>query len=451
MSMKGIFAVVLSGIATMALSQTQEKLSFRDAVKIGLQNNVVLNKNRNNLEYTELNKTSTLLQMGPTVNASASAYRNDGNSFNPQQGQVVNGVIDYINGSIDASMPIFTGLRMLNSHRQAVSENEAQLHLVNRSSQDVIRDVASQYLTCLLDQQLVAIDEENVAAQRVQYEQIQAQVELGTRAEADLYNQEYQLKNAELLLVRSRNKLKDDKALLAQTLLIDPAVPFELAEVDWDVNLAVMDTLSLDQMMATAMNRRSDLRQAEEMEDATHYQFSALKGRYYPSLYAGISYGSRYNYVHGADNRSFDDQFRTDNRQFGYGVSLNIPIYGGLLFRSQAAQARAFHKNAELDTENAKIAVKTDVIRAYQNLRDAIVSYDAADAQLRAAELSYRMEKERYDLGISDIVQLAVVNQTYIKAQADYQSARYTLMFQQLLVNHAMGILKPEDIPEASN
>src|SRR5690606_22852317 len=320
-----------------------------------------------------------------------------------------------------------------------------------RSSQDVIRDVASQYLTCLLDQQLVAIDEENVAALRVQYEQIKAQVELGTRAEADLYNQEYQVKNAELLLVRSRNKLKDDKALLAQTLLIDPAVPFELEEVDWDVNLTIMDTLTLDQMMVTAMSRRSDLRQAEEIEDATRFQYSAMKGRYYPSLYAGISYGSRYNYVHGADNRSFEEQFRTDNRQFGYGLSLSIPIYGGLAFRSQAAQVRAIHKNAQLDTESTRIAVRTDVIRAYQNLRDAIASYEAADAQLRAADLTYQMEKERYDLGISDIVQLAVVNQTFIKAQADYQSARYRLMFQKLLVNHAMGTLKPEDIPDTLN
>ncbi|HLT81300.1 MAG TPA: TolC family protein [Cyclobacteriaceae bacterium] len=451
MRMKGIIAVALWCMATMALSQTQEKLSFREAVKIGLRNNIVLNKSRNDLEYTQLNKTSSLLQMGPSVRASGSVYRNDGNSFNPQQGEVVNGVIDYVNGSLDAEMPIFTGLRMLNSHRQAASENEAQLHLVNRSSQDVIRDVASQYLTCLLDQQLVAIDEENVAALRVQYEQVKAQVELGTRAEADLYNQEYQVKNAELLLVRSRNKLKDDKALLAQTLLIDPAIPFDLDEVDWDVNLAVMDTLTVEEMMETAMTRRSDLRQAEELEDATRYQYSAMKGRYYPSVYAGVSYNSRYNYIHGADNRSFEEQFRTDNRQFGYGLSLNIPIYGGLAFRSQAAQARAVHKNAQLDTENTRIAVKTDIIRAYQNLRDAIASYEAADAQLRAAEITYRMEKERYDLGISDIVQLSVVNQTYIKAQADYQSARYRLMFQKLLVNHAMGTLKVEDIPESSD
>ena len=445
--MKGIIVTVLMMGALQILAQSPEKLSFRDAVKIGLQNNVTLNQNKNRLAYTQINKTSTLLQLGPSVRANASVYRNDGNSFNPQAGEVVNGVIDYVNASIEADMPVFGGLRQLNLHRQASSENEAQLHLVNRSNQDVIRDVANQYLTCLLDQQLVAIDEENVAAQQVQYDQIKVQVELGTRAEADLYNQEYQLKNAELLLVRSRNKLKDDKAILSQTIQIDPAIPFELEEVDWDVNAAVMDTLNLDQMYLTALNRRDDLKQAEELEEAAHFGFSSTRSRYFPSLYAGISYGSRYNYIHGQDNRSFEDQFRTDNRQFGYGLSLSIPIYGGLQLRSQAALSRAGYHNAKLLSESARVTVKTDVLRAYQNFRDAIANYEAADAQLRAADLSYKTEKERYDLGISDIVQLAVVNQTYIKAQGDYQSSLYTLMFQRLMVSHALGTLKVEDIP----
>src|SRR5690606_607322 len=134
--MKGSIVATLIFIAIQSVAQEPETLSFREAVKIGLQNNVTFNQNKNRLGYTNLNKTSTLLQLGPSVRASASVYRNDGNSFNAQAGEVVNGVIDYVNGSIDADMPIFTGLRMLNTHRQAVSENEAQLHLVNRSGQD---------------------------------------------------------------------------------------------------------------------------------------------------------------------------------------------------------------------------------------------------------------------------------------------------------------------------
>lgn len=440
-------AIVLMVCAVRLMAQSPEKLTFREAVKIGLQNNVTLNQDKNQLEYTQINKTSSLLQLGPTVSASADAYRNDGNSFNQQAGEVVNGKIDYVGGSIGASIPVFSGLQQLNYYRQARSQNEAQLHQVNRSSQDVIRDVANQYMKCLLDQQLVSIDEENVAAQQVQYNQIREQVELGSKAEADLYNQEYQLKNAELLLVRSRNTLKNDKATLAQTIQIDPSIPFELEAVDWDVNATMMDTLSLDQMYETAMQRRSDLKQAEEREKAAHYEYSATKGRYFPSLYAGARFSSQYNYIYGQDNRGFKDQFTTDNRQFGYGFSLSIPIYSGLSYRSRAAFARTGYENAKLVNENTQVIVKTDVIRAYQNFRDAITNYQASMAQQRAAELSYRTEKERYDLGISDIVQLALVNQTYVRAKADLQSALYMLMFQRLLIKHALGTLQFEDIP----
>ena len=446
--MKGIFFAGALLFSVQVFSQAPTKLTFRDAVKIGMENNVTLNQQKNQLNYTQINKTSSLLQMGPGIDASANAYRSDGNSFNQSEGVVVNGVFDNVNASIGASMPIFNGLNQLNRYRQANNQNEAQLNQVQRSTQDVIRDVSNQYLTCLLDMQLIKIDEENVAAQKIQYDQIKGHVDLGARAEADLYNQEYQLKNAELLLVRSRNKLKNDKAILAQTIQLDPSVHFELEEINWDVNKVISDTLSLDQMYATALDRRNDLKQADYTEKAMRFGYHSLKGRYFPNLTAGISYGSQYNYNHQSDeNRSFHDQFTKDNTQLSYGLSLNIPIYYGLAYRSQAAQARALYENSKILHENTEIVVKTDVLRASQNFRDAITYYDASQAQLQAAELSYKTEKERYDLGISNIVQLAVVNQTYIRAQSDYQNSLYNLMFQRLFINYSLGTLKFEDIP----
>jgi hypothetical protein len=57
------------------------------------------------------------------------------------------------------------------------------------------------------------------------------------------------------------------------------------------------------------------------------------------------------------------------------------------------------------------------------------------------------MEKERYDLGISNIVQLSTVSQAYVRAQGDFKTATFTLMFQKILTSYAMGTLQVEDIP----
>jgi outer membrane protein len=441
--------IAFSILAIQAFGQdsTGSKLSFKDAVKIGLENNVTLNQQKNQLAYTQVNKTSSLLQIAPSIDASANAYRVDGNSFNPNEGKVVNGKTDYINASIDASIPVFNGMNVINTYRQAHNTNEAQLHQVNRSNQDVIRDVAAQYLTCLLDQELIQIDEENIASQKLQYDQIHAQVELGSKAEADLYNQEYQLKNAELLLVRSRIKLRNDIATLALTIQVDPTNIFGVEEINWDINALVADSVSLNEMLALAQGRRSDLKQADFSEKAARFGYSALKGRYYPSLYAGASYGSRYNYIYGDVNRTFDQQFREDNVSFSYGLNLSIPIFYGFQRRSQAAFSKVTYENAKIRTHNTQVTVKSDVIRAYQNFNDTKTAYSASSAQLRAAELTYNMEKERYDLGISTMVQLTTTNQAYVKAKGDFQNAKYNLMFQRLMIAYATGTLKIEDIP----
>ncbi|MEJ7644586.1 MAG: TolC family protein [Chryseolinea sp.] len=423
------------------------KLSFKEAVRLGIENNVTVNQERNQLEYTQVNKTSSLLQLGPSVYGQGNVYRTDGNTFNPNDLTVVNGIFDYVGGSINANMPLFSGFTFMNQFRAASSNNEAQLHKVVRSNQDVIAKVSSQYLQCLLDQQLVKVNEENVRVQKVTYDQIKEQADLGAKAEGDVYNQEYLWRNAELALVQSRNKLKNDIAALSITLQTDPGVYIEVDQVDWDINMLIADSTTYDVMVSTAIDRRSDLKQAGYAEKGARASYSARKGYYFPSIYAGVSYGSRYNYVKGEDNRSFKDQFTKDNIALSYGLSINIPIFNSFTYRAQTALARVNYNNATLAKKNAEVTVKSDVVLAYQNFNDAKTTYFTSQAQLKASEFAYNMEKERYDLGISNIVQLSTVSQAYVRAQGDFQTATYTLMFQKILISYAMGTLQVEDIP----
>jgi outer membrane protein len=434
-------------LVTTASAQSV-KLTFQEAVKLGLANNVTLGQQRNQLFVTQTNQTSGLLQMAPSVTASADAGRFDGNSFNQQLGKVVNGQTDFVNGRVGANVPIFGGFSQLNLFRQAKNLNEAQLQFIGRTQQDVIRNVAFQYLTCLLNQQLMRIDLQNVQTQKAQYDQINAQVVLGSRAEADLYNQDFQVKNAELLLVRSTNQFKNALAALAQTILIDPTASYELEDPAWHTQVSELESAQLDELVALATQTRPDLKQADFTLKANQFAYQARKGQMLPNLTAFGGISSRYNYIYDfQDNRKFNEQFRQDNRQFSYGLSLNVPIFSGFQNRAVMVQNKVAYENSKLNLRATEMTVKNDVLRAYQNYKDAQTSYVSADAQLKAAELSYTMEKERYDLGISNIVQLTTTQQALVRAHSDFASARYTLMFQKLLLNYATGTLKPEDIP----
>jgi outer membrane protein len=369
-------------------------------------------------------KTTAILGFGPSVSVNGNAGRNEGNSFNQQQGQVVNGVVDFIGANINASIPLVGGLTNFNSFRSSESALDAQAHLVKRTSQDVIRDVANQYLTCLLDQRLVSIQEKNLETQKQTYDQIKAQVEAGSTAEVDLYNQEYLVKNAELLYLRSRITLRNDMTTLAQTIQIDPLERFSLEEPEWDLNLADQEIKSLEELNTTALEQRSDLAQAQATEQSNKFNYQSFKGNFYPTVSMFAQYGSQYNYVHEVTGqRTFEQQFAEDNTQLTYGLSFRIPILGGFQSRSSVVRNKVAYDNSKLTTKSTEIVVKSDVIRAQQNYQDARTNYSATLSQMAAAERSYSLEKERYDLGISDIVALTQASQNYNRAQADLESA----------------------------
>jgi outer membrane protein len=451
--MKNIFVALLFIVTVESTAQDSLRtLSFKEAVNIGLKNNLTLNQQKNFLVSNKVNRTSNLMSMGPTVNLNASAARTDGNRLITLVDGVktVNGVSDNMGASIDANMPLFGGFSSFKNFQQASAQYDAQLHHVERTTQDVIRDIARQYLTCLLDEQLVKINEKNLETQSTQLEQITELVSAGARAEIDQKNQEYQVRNAELLLIRSKNTLSNDKNLLAQTLQLDPTIPFTLTEPGWELTMS--DTVTVEELLVIAKKQRNDLKRAELNEKAAKYAMQSARGSYFPQLSLFASYGSAYNYVYRTIepypvNRSFHDQFFNDFTQLVYGLRLTIPIYNAHQFKNNVVRNKVLYKNAELQADNANLLMKSEVIQAVQNLTDAKSAYRAAQAQLQAAEISFSLEKERYNLGISDIVALTQATQAYTRAQADYASARYTLMFQQLSINYASGTLRFEDIP----
>jgi outer membrane protein len=92
-------------------------------------------------------------------------------------------------------------------------------------------------------------------------------------------------------------------------------------------------------------------------------------------------------------------------------------------------------------------SVKIDVQRAYNNYKNAIESYQASLAQYEAGELAIRTQRESYELGVSSQIELAQANQTFTQALASRAQAEVTLVFQQVLLEYALGTLYFEETP----
>lgn len=472
--------VILSfGVFAQTDSTNMRVLTFEEAVKIALENSVTVNTQRNNLQLSEAQRIAAYAGVAPTVNGSLSAARNDGNFFNSNAGQVVNGVTDNVSGSLSINLNLFTGFNQINTIRQFSSQLQAQNYLVHRTAQDAINTVSTQYLTVMLDKQLLIIAKENYEALNKQYQQVKEQVALGAKSPVDEYNQEAQARAAELRAIQAEIKLNNDKALLAQTLLIDPFEVFDVERPGWDMNTFDTDALNPEELAERAKKSRGDYLSAVKTADAQRYSMYAARGLFFPNLSAFFNVRSAYNKPHGIPDsvenfrtvivadaaeasgyrldreslgvganpevpRPFDEQFRTNNLQKTFGFQLTIPIFNGLQTRTNYVQRKIQYRNAQLTRNNLEFQVRNDVIRAIRNYEGSRRAFTVTSDQLKAAELAFRYETERYNLGVTNFVEYANANRVYVQAQTDKAQAEYTLVFQKIVLEYAVGTLKTE-------
>ena len=429
-------------------------LTFEEAIKIGIKNNVNLNTQKNQLYASQARKTGAAANFLPSLTGQAFAQRSDGLQQDPLTGGAVNATSDVVQGSITANLVIFNGLGRINTLQANSKAFLAQNALVNRSKQDVVFTVASQYLQVLLDQELLRIAEQDHELQKITLQQIQGFVDVGSRPQADLYTQDAFVQNARVTALRAKITLENDRALLAQTLQLDPTIPFTVAQPALETDVKNIETLTIDSLNKIALNNRQDLKQQSYLAESNHRSLRAASAGYMPTLNLFVSYGSQYY----ADNSweilnqpdrkqpSFATQFRELNPTLSYGVTLNIPIFDRLVTRTNRAVARVAYDNSKLTRDNLEKTIKIDVQRAIKNYQTAIESYEASLVQFEAGQLALRTQQESYNLGVSAQVVLAAAQQTYTQAASSKAQAEVTLVFQELLLQYYLGTLKVEDI-----
>ncbi len=458
------FFVCIGAFAQEAAQGPVRVLTFEEAIQIALRNSVLINTQRNNLDYAQAAKIAGLGSLGPNVNFNSSASRYNGNSFNQQLGRAVTGVRDNLGGNVTASIQVFNGFSSINYMRASNEQLDAQTYMVQRTIQDVMNTVATQYLNVLVDKELLVIAHQNHEAQVKLLEQVRTQMELGARSQVDVYNQDALTKGAEYRAVLAEVTLDNDRALLAQSLLMDAVTdPFEVEKPSWDPNSMVSGNLAIDSLVNEAKTHRADYLRAVKLERATKFQSNALLGNMLPQLSAFAQVGTSYNKQHNVEPeildpesglmvtnplypRPFGEQLRENNFYKQFGLQLNIPIYNGMRNHATYVQNRVNYRNNALLTRNLDIQLRNDVLRAVRTYQGSRKAYVVSIDQLSAAENAFAFETERYNLGVTNFVDYTNANRVLVQAQTDKAQAEYRLVFQRILIDYAVGTLRPEDV-----
>ncbi|MCK5206619.1 MAG: TolC family protein [Cyclobacteriaceae bacterium] len=438
--MRNFFLIFLT-LITISLNGQDMDLTYEEAVKIALEQNVDLRMQENQMDVIRAEKAQSRGEMAPSISANLRGYRANGNTFLEQEARTINTTSDNLSASVNANLNIFSGFSQINRLKYANASYEAQRKLIERTSQDVIFEVTNQFLQVLLDIELLKIAEDNLKTQELLFKQIEAMVEAGNRPKSDQYDQLAGVKNMELLVLQGKNNLSNDKSILAITLQLDPTVQLTLTDPAWDLDEVRLTEFNLDELYEISLTNRPDLKQFQLTEVASEKAISISKADFAPSLYAFYALGTRYN---DQAIRSIDAQLTTDNKNSAYGLNLSIPIYTGLRNRTQYVRQKVQFENSKINTENLRKTILTDVRQAYQNFLDVRSAYDVSLAQHEASVMALNVQKEKYSLGVGSLIELTNSNNNYVFAASKQAQAQLNLLFQKVILDYHTGILQAQ-------
>jgi len=426
------------------LAQDTIKIDFQQAVDLALKANVDFRIQQNNMEVLKREKQNSLLSHLPNVNINSSASSQSGQQFQQIEGEIVvtNVTNEVVSAGLNVNMPIFNfGRRILDTQSSKLAYQAGEKGL-DRASQQVVFDVARRYLKVLLDEELLRIANQNLANQKEQLRQITGFVDAGLRTMSDKYNQQSEVARLESVAVDVELQLQNDLWDLSEYLQLDPAVMPELQSVDPAMDDLQYLGMSMSELYDIAQSNRADKAQQDLLVSSYYKDMKAIKAMYYPRIGAFYNYNTFFTSL---DDRSLQDQLLKIYPQNSIGLSMSIPIFNNFDNKLNVSRSKVAYKNQQLQKASVDRKIYQDVVLANQNYRAALKKKENTSIQVMAAQEAQNAISERFRLGISNFVDLATANQQLVASQADQAQATYTLFFQEVLIQHALGTLKVLD------
>ncbi|KER11042.1 MAG: hypothetical protein HY22_00690 [[Candidatus Thermochlorobacteriaceae] bacterium GBChlB] len=437
-------------------SQSVETLTLEKSVRIAITNSVAVLQAKGNYELTGVQVLQAYGQFLPSLSASVGYTPIALNQrINPTT--LPGGVVIFplfaqqttgLNFNIVSSLNLFNGLADQAGLQQALSNNRGSEYTLTRAKQDIAFNVAQGYLQILLNQELLRISQENLKASQERLRQLQEQTRLGSRAIADLYQQEAQKAADELAMIRADNTLRNSKLALLRQLRLEPTKEYEFVQPATDTTMLDEQYKDEQALIAAALESRADIKSSQESVNANSWAISQARSTYLPQLNLNFSFGSNgFNVLsQSIDGASVNPPALPSllsqvGNQLGYslGLQLSWTLFDRFSTNLRQQQAEITFQNSQLAYEDLKIRVAVEVKQALGDYNAAISQLESTRRGLVSAEKAFETVQKRYEVGSATFVEVTTAQAALVQAQSNRAQAVFNFTFQKKILEYFLG------------
>lgn len=429
--MRLFLKILLSGLIITNL-YSQQRLSLDDAIRIALQKNTTLKQVENNISTFESSLLSSYGNFLPTVGASGSWNwtRVETDGFPSSESRSVS-------AGVGADITLFDGLSNFANLSQSKNNLESAKLILERSKQEIVFRTISLYYAVVETEQLLKVRNQNVRQQQKNLETIEARNKLGAVTLADVYQQQVQLGNAELEVIRTQNSLEIAKSNLLFYLGLDVLGNYEFSK---DLTNEEKQFLKTDyeadynrihELVNQAISARKDFRSKQLDLESAYIGVTIARSGHFPRLTGSADFGSSAN--------TFDNLFKS--KRYSAGLTLSIPIFSGFRVSNQVQFAEVRAMNTELELNDLERKITQDIQQSLLDLQAATKALIVSEKNVIAAEENLKIEEEKYSLGAGKLLDVLIANTFFTTAQTNYINSQFNYVRLSEQLKYNLGIL----------
>ena len=276
--MRSLAAACMAILAMEASALAAEAFTVRDAILQAVQSNPGVGEAAANRRATETELRQVQSTLLPQVRLEARIGPekfNDRDLLVPPQGN--NQWLNGRSASVVVRQLVFDGFSSINEIWRQAARVDAAAHRTRERTELIALDAAEGYIDVVRYTRLIAIAQENLAAHRRIYSNVNSRFEGGRAGEGDLQQAIERVAAAEAILAEFRRSLEDARAKFRRAIGIEPhnlRAPRRLPNLP----------RAKDDALAVTLRHNPTIQAAQSDSDAAKHGFHATAGAFVPTI-----------------------------------------------------------------------------------------------------------------------------------------------------------------------
>lgn len=419
-------------------TQAQKQWTMQECIDYAMQNNITLQKARLSQQSAVEDVKGSKGALLPTVSASA----NQSLGYRPWQNTgsttVTNGMVNtkvdktYLNGSygVNAQWTVWNGNKNTNNVKlNKLSGQQAELQ-VAETANSIQERIAQLYVQILYLDESIKVSKASLETSQKNEERGKEMVEVGKMSKADLAQLTAQRASDEYNAVDAQAQMANYKLQLKQLLELTGEEEFDVVIPQTTDDQALAEIPALQNVYQQALLSRPEIESSKLAIESSDLNVKIAKAGWLPSLSLSGSFSTSTNSL---SSNGWSNQMKT-NFSTQAGLTLSVPLFDGRQTRTSVNKAKIQRQQAQLDLQDQQKTLYQTIEGYWLDANTNQQRFRAAQTTVESEQQSYDLLAEKFNLGLTNIIELMNGKDKLLSAQQNRLQSKYqTILNQQLL------------------